>query len=473
MRRRYDKSGLLALNPQAFFDWFLEPPERANTTAGEAAVVDIRGPLDHHAGWWCDSYDEILERVEAACSSSAATVVLRIDSPGGDASGCLETARAIRERCAAAGKKLVAFVEGQACSAAYALACSAEEISASEMSILGSIGVLNARYDGTEADKRWGVRVALTTSGARKADGHPSNPVTEAELVATQSIVDSLAGSFFQLVEDLRGLPVAQVEALEAGIFHGASAVEVGLADRVESFSALLARLAGAEPGGQNMATKYEEGRAALEEAAKGEGEDAEKAKKALAAMDEEEKPDAEGEGDKPDAEGGEGEGDETPDEDEDEEKPDASSSARRGGAVSARTAGAVGAAANKFATRIAKLERKQEASDRREFLATRPDLAPEFVKVLETKPLAEVKALVNAIPKPKASKLGQHAAAATPSATRGEGQGDGVASRLPPEQKAELDARMGLSAQKTGVVNTPHKLTLGGPVPTSAGKVA
>lgn len=437
MRRRYDRSGLLALNPQAFFEWFFDPPERSNSATGDVAIVDIRGPLDHHAGWWCDSYDEILERVDAACSTSAKAVVLRLDSPGGDASGCLETARAIREKCAAAGKRLVSYVEGQACSAGYALACAAEEISCSETGILGSIGIINARYDSTEADKMWGYRVALTTSGARKADGHPSNPVTEAELAATQSIVDSLAGSFFELVESLRGIPAAKVEALEAGIFHGAQAIEVGLADRVESFSALLARLAGAE--GNSMTSKYDEARAALEEAAQGEGEDAEKARRALAAMDDEAPEEsAETDDEEPSAES------EESDDEEEEEKP--SSSAARSGSrtVPASTAGELGAAAQALGTRVAKLERKLEARDRQILLASRPDLSPELVKVLETKPLAEVKAIVGAIKKPKAPKLGSAAAPAMPAATRGEGQGTGTTGDTTDPELAAVDRAMG-----------------------------
>lgn len=463
MRRRYDRQGILALNPQAFFDFFPEPPERTNAAAGDVAIVDIRGPLEHHAGSWCDSYDEILERVDAACTTSARAIVLRIDSPGGDAGGCLEAARAIREKCAAAGKPLFAYVDGQACSAAYALACAAKEIVTSETGIVGSIGVLNVRCDATESNKQWGLRFALITSGARKADGHPYTQISEAELAATQGIIDSLAGTFFGLVEDLRGLPAAKVEALEAGIFHGDAAIEAGLADSVEPFSALLARLAGAEPEGDNMATKYEEARAALEEAAKGDGEEAEKAKKAIKAMDGEEEP-AESEEDEPAAESE----DEPPADDDKPKEEEASRSARRRATVPAATAGAIAAEANTLAARIVKLERNQEASDRKTFLAARPDLAPELVKVLATKPLAEVKSIVNAIPKPKGAKLGERAAATTPAATRGDGQVDGTAPRLPPEQKRALDLRMGLVSEKTGITSTPHKLTLGSAVPST-----
>jgi signal peptide peptidase SppA len=454
-RRRYDGEGLLAVRPQALFGMFIEPPTRENEAEGDVAIVEVQGPLTFHAGYWCDSYDALLERVQAACSSTAKAIVLRIDSPGGDANGVFETARAIRAVCAQAEKKLVAYVEGDACSAAYALACAASEIVASESAILGSIGIIHARVDVTGSDRAYGTAFTFLASGKRKADGNPHTSITEAEIAATQRVVDAMAGTFFGLVEELRGMPAEKVAALEAGIFYGAAAVEAGLADRVQSFSSLLATLASAEPGENSMATKYEEARAALEEAAKGDGEDAKKAKAALAAMDagddEEEEPAAEGPGD---------------DEEDDDEPPKDEAATQASATVPAATAGELAAQTNTLSARITKLERESEDRERSAFLASRPDLAPELVKVLEKKPLAEVKAVVNAIPKPAKPAKPRLAAAAEVPATRGDGQGD--PSSIPEDAPEgadldrELDEAMGLRATAGGVTRKGTKTTFG-----------
>lgn len=393
MKHRYDKQGILALEPKAFFDYFIDPPDRDSEAVGDVAVVKVVGPLEHHGGWWCDSYDAILDRVDAACTGPAHTIVLKITSPGGEVSGMLETARVLRARCDLAGKRLVAFVAGQCCSAAYALACAAERIVVSEESVVGSIGIICTRSDLSEAHKMWGVKVAVIASSERKADGHPDTPISEAELVETQRVVDELAGVFFELVGEMRGKPAEAFSALNARVFIGADAVDVGLADAVQTFDQLLAALA--SPEEDTMASKYEEGRAALEEAAKGDGEEAEKAKKALAAMDED-KP--EGEGDDPPADDKpEGEGDDPPA--DDKEKDDEPASARTVG------------------SRLAKIERELEASKVRDLLATRPDLDRGVAALLAKKPLAQVQEFISAMGPAKPP------AAATPPAVRGPGQ--------------------------------------------------
>jgi hypothetical protein len=80
---------------------------------------------------------------------------------------------------------------------------------------------------------------------------------------------------------------------------------------------------------------------------------------------------------------------------------------------------------------------------------------------VLSTKPLSEVKSIVNAIPRPKAPNL---AAGAVVGATRGQGQVDGAMAGLASTSPhaAEMDARMGLQAYEIGVRKTQHFMEFG-----------
>jgi ClpP class serine protease len=429
--------------------FFEEPEEPVNEelAGGEIEVVSVCGPLVHHEGGWFDSYDAIVSRVESACAGKASTIVLRVDSPGGDLNGCFDASRAIRERCATAGKRLVAHVEGQACSGGYALASAAQEVVIGDTAVIGSIGVLNTRLDLSAADAAYGNRFALTMSGKRKADGHPHARLTDDELEATQTLINSLAGVFFQLVSEHRGVDVEAVQSLEAGLFHGVSAISAGLADRVQSFDALIASLAAGE-GATDMATKVEtpavapkvgnidDARAALEKAAEGEGEDAEKAKRALKALDAEPEED--------DDSVSKSDGD---DEDEDDKT---SARASAGNTVASSTATELAINVNTLARRVVKLEREKEDVERREFLASRSDLNAELVTVLQTKPLAEVKAIVNAIPK---SETPNPAAGAVVQSTRGEGQQSPTDGGLVSSPEfAWMDRKMGLAPQVGGV---------------------
>lgn len=229
-------AAFLAIRPEALAYEHDEPRKQPFELRDGVALVRIEGPLTHHAGWWCDSYDEIKGRVSAALDARPRALMLVIDSPGGDVSGCFETSREIRQMAAAAGVPVSTYVDGMAASAGYALACCGSTIYTPQTAILGSIGVISGLVDMTEALTSWGVRVRLVTSGARKADGHPYQPITDDAVSALQTMIDTLAGLFFQHVAESRshaGLSIESIRALQAGIVLGADAKRAGLADEV------------------------------------------------------------------------------------------------------------------------------------------------------------------------------------------------------------------------------------------------
>lgn len=442
--RHFDRPGLMAIDPRAFGVVVSEVkvPERKVERIGDAAVVSIVGPLEHHAGeGYCDSYEAILSRVTEACESDASAVVLKVDSPGGLVSGCFGTAHAVRAKCEAAGKRLLAFVSGSASSAAYALVSQAERLVIGVGSTVGSVGIIDVRVDATRQAAAMGLRFAFLTSGERKADGNPHLPISEEELAARQETVDAMADVFFDLVATRRPITAAKIKALEARVFTGQAAVENGLADAVGTFDDLLA-FSGDQPQVENTMGMRE----ALEEAAKGDGDEAKAAKRALAAWDDKEEAKAEESDEKKDDE------EEAKAEDDEEKKDDEKKEEAKASAPSASSAG------NDRLSAI-------EATQRSMLIDARPDLTKEQRAFAAGLSLDKVQGYLGTIakaPKPK------HAASATPAATRAEGQdSNGSVSHLPPDQKAILDAQMGLSAiTYTGVENTPLKVVLGAPVP-------
>jgi hypothetical protein len=200
--------------------------------------------------------------------------------------------------------------------------------------------------------------------------------------------------------------------------------------------TALASNSAGATKG---IRMKYEDLIASLCKMAEGDDDNAGKARAALKAMmpddDEEKKDAADGEDDaKKDAEDKPDKKD-AADEDGDEEKKDT--------AIAAALA-----EVNRLAARVRDLEVKGEADERKTLLASRPDFAPELVAILAKAPLSVVRDSVAKLP--KTSTL--PATTETVQATRGEGQGDARASRLPAEEKAALDARMGIARREASI---------------------
>lgn len=447
--QRYAPEGLLALAPRAFGMMFDTPAPAEPTQRDGIAVVDVRGPLMHHAGWWFDSYEGIAARVAAALASGPRAVVLSIDSPGGLVSGCFETSRALRAMCAAADVPLVAYVDGQATSAAYALACAAGYVCAPPAATLGSIGVIDTMVDATRQAEMFGLSYRLVASGARKSDGNPMAPISEEAIAASQARVNELAELFFELVAEHRGVSTDDVRALEAGLVHGAEAQRLGLIDEVTTFDALLAALAsgdlpaaGAAANEDDMDEDEKKARAALQAILDDEEKDEKskaKAKRALAAMDDDE---------------------ESSEDDEDESSEDDDSDEE------ATAAASLAVAANSAEHRLTALERRLEAQERKELFASRPDISEGVVTALADVPLAKVKAIVAKMPKPKAPKP---AATADVSVTRGDTQGDAAGDRQSPEAAAGMDRAMGLSATKIGVKRVGTRLFLGASLPADA----
>lgn len=445
--RIYEPSGLLALDPQAFglsFALFAPPPAPFELMAdGAVAVVRIDGPLQHSIAACWDSYAGIRERVAAALASDAKTVVLRVSSPGGDVFGCFDTSRAIRAMARASGKRLVGFTEANACSSAYALISAADEISASDSSVLGSIGVIATAVDASEQAAAQGVRVSLITSGARKGDGNPMVKLSPDAKKAMQTSVDAMASVFFGLVREHRGI---EAEPLEAATFVGTAALEAKLCDRIESFDSLLERIAAsgvgatltkdaqgatsaAAPKDSNMSDdkKDEKPDARKALAAAAESDDPKekaRAARALKAYDEDKDEKAEDEKDKPSAKAEDG--------DKDEEKEDAKK-------AKAKAAAAAILASSQADARIAALE----AVARSALFAARPDLPAAFVKACASLDVETIQELIAAAPKlaPTAGALA--GTLATPPA-RGAGGND--SDRLPKAQADELSLLMGLA---------------------------
>jgi ClpP class serine protease len=423
---------------------------------GKCAVITIDGPLDAHRGWRWDSYEDIRDRFAAACAEqSVASVLLKVSSPGGDASGCFELARWMQSRAEESGKLVYTFVDDKACSAAYALAAPSKAIYLSETAIVGSIGVLMTRFDYSARNAQAGVRVAFIASGERKADGNPDQPISATELEAQQRIVDGTAAVFFGLVRQYRKI---DAKALQAGVFHGQDAIDKGLADAIVSYDQLLLTLS----QGLTSMTPFEEARVALQKLSEGDSPDAAAAKRALAALDKKE--DAAAEGDEPEPAAATDEPDpaaasDEPATDDDKDKKESAKAYSM----------AAKAQADLHALKV-ELARERESTARTALIATRPDFSPEFVKTLAKLPLASVKELVKTTP--RLSATGADAASALAASQVGGTAGDatGGAARLGAADKLALDARMGVGQYVDAVVGTDLKLSLGVRTPAPKG---
>lgn len=193
-----------------------------------------------------ENWGDLPEDYKPIDAAPARAVILRIDSPGGEAAGAADAHRTIRRLKKKHGCPLFAYANETAASAAYELACACDEIWLPDTGTVGSIGVIATLYDRTGQNRKLGLNVELVTSGERKADGHADRPLTDDIRGRMQERVDDLAQVFWSVVANARGTNVKSIAALEAAVFTGQKAVDVGIADGVATWNRFLKTVRGA-----------------------------------------------------------------------------------------------------------------------------------------------------------------------------------------------------------------------------------
>lgn len=211
------------------------------------AIIPIAGPIFRYANLFTEfsgatALSDFATNLAAArADGRVRSVMLEIDSPGGDVTGLAEAADMIA--AVALEKPLVAYVEGSAHSAAYWLASSASRVVLSPTATIGSLGAVIAMEDRTDARARDGVRRFRFVS--TQTPNKLLDPTTDAGAAKVQALADRLASEFLAAAAKARGMEVSQLLAATdgGGLVVGADAVDAGLADDVMGFEATLALL--------------------------------------------------------------------------------------------------------------------------------------------------------------------------------------------------------------------------------------
>lgn len=172
---------------------------------------------------------EALERLE---KSSAAAVIVHINSPGGTTAGSEQLYDALMRL--KAKKPLVVVVEGLAASGGYIAALASDQIIAQQTSLVGSIGVLFQIPNVTDLLKTVGVKVEEVKSSPLKAAPNGYEPTSPEARAALDSLVKDSYAWFRGLVKDRRGMDDATLQTVADGrVFTGRQAVGLKLVDQL------------------------------------------------------------------------------------------------------------------------------------------------------------------------------------------------------------------------------------------------
>ena len=211
------------------------------TMYGQTAVLPVTGPLFRYANLFtaisgATSYEVLASELGQALDNPAVqSIILDIDSPGGEVNGCAELANLIyqsRER-----KPIIAYCSGDAASGAYWIASSCERIVISETASLGSIGVVGIYKRSNDAEQ---FEIVSSQSPFKRL-----NPQDEGDRARLQSRIDALAEIFISAVAKHRGLdpPTVKAQFGQGDLLIGAQAVTQGLADSISTLDQTLQAL--------------------------------------------------------------------------------------------------------------------------------------------------------------------------------------------------------------------------------------
>jgi protease-4 len=221
--------------------------DQAKIAKKHTALVELQGII---ADGETASADNIVTALKSAFEDEKTEgVILRINSPGGtpvQAGYIYDEIVRLREKYPEI--PLYAVVSDMAASGGYYVAAAADEIYASNSSIVGSIGVRMDSFGVVDAMEKLGIESRTLTAGEHKALLDPFSPVDEKAQQHLQGMIDEIHQQFIDAVKKGRGDRLKEAGDIYNGlIWTGKEAVEFGLVDKIGSASFVAREVIGAE----------------------------------------------------------------------------------------------------------------------------------------------------------------------------------------------------------------------------------
>ncbi|HWP86224.1 MAG TPA: signal peptide peptidase SppA [Terriglobia bacterium] len=239
-----------AFHTMAMEDYHRAPPADGGWTAGQRiavvyAVGDIIAGEDHISPLsgktlGSETMAETLETVGE--DDSIKGVVVRIDSPGGDAFASDDIWR--RMNRLSEKKPLVFSMSDVAASGGYYLAMTGDPIVAEPGTITGSIGIVYGKLNLKGLYDKLGIHKEVIARGEYSRLDSDYGPYTPAERERVRQLMNRFYQDFLSKVAAARNMTAEEVEAVAQGrVWTGAQAQANGLVDELGGFPRALALL--------------------------------------------------------------------------------------------------------------------------------------------------------------------------------------------------------------------------------------
>ncbi len=186
------------------------------------------------------------------------TIVLDVDSPGGNAFGVEQFANLIFESRNI--KPIIAVTSGMMASGAAWIGTAAHKVFITgEVTVTGSIGTVTTHIDISELDKKIGVKRTEVAAGEFKRVPSMFEPLTEKGRAVLQGQVDHVTEAFINNIAMFKGVSVSTVsrKMADGKVFIGTQGVKAGLIDNLISMDNIFQSV-GSSEGAKNFIGKLD-----------------------------------------------------------------------------------------------------------------------------------------------------------------------------------------------------------------------
>ena len=212
------------------------------TAKSKIAIVYAQGDIGRGEGDVTTVGEGSMRRAlqEARDDQAVKAIVLRVDSPGGDA---LTSELIWREiELTKKVKPVIVSMGNYAASGGYYIACNANRIFAENTTITGSIGVFGLLPNFSKLTNKMGIHAEQVSTHQNAAEYSVFQPLTPAYAAQAQKGVERVYNTFLSRVAAGRKMTVAQVDSLAQGrVWSGADAKKIGLVDEIGGLNAAVA----------------------------------------------------------------------------------------------------------------------------------------------------------------------------------------------------------------------------------------
>lgn len=210
-------------------------------------VVQLRGMIAARPGMLnLEGCAPALRRGFAMAKKSG-KLILAIESPGGSATQSDLIGQFIRRQAEKDKIEITAVIGDLGASGGYWLACTADHIYASRLSIVGSIGVVTEGFGLSDFITKHGIERRSLTAGEHKRRNDMFAPRNVEDEAFIQSILDEIHTMFKDWVRTRRTgrLTGSDAEIFDGGFMLGERAKALGLIDGFADVDETVKRLGG------------------------------------------------------------------------------------------------------------------------------------------------------------------------------------------------------------------------------------